>query len=76
MPKINSYLGFMRHNNSYAIRRKLILGLDSRIWDYVYVSGHFDYLTIKKEYTEEWSLRHDLLLKKIESSINYKNIRK
>ena len=63
MPKINSYLGFMRHNNSYAIRRKLILGLDSRIWDYVYVSGHFDYLTIKKEYTEEWSLRHDLLLK-------------
>jgi len=47
---INSYLGFCRQYMTYNIRRKAIKRIDDRWWKVFYVSGHFDKLTLKKEY--------------------------
>ena len=47
---VNSYLGILRHTNSYAIRRRIIGQISPRIWPYIYVKGHFDVLCLKEQY--------------------------
>lgn len=45
---INSYLGAMRHYNTYAIRRRLVGMISKNIWQYIYVKGKFYSIHIKK----------------------------
>lgn len=47
---INSYLGMMKHFNTYKIRKKCCLMIDKRWYQYMYISGHFEKITIKKAY--------------------------
>lgn len=47
---INSYLGFLRQYSSYAIRRKAVGRIGKQWWKVIYVSGHFDKLTVKRIY--------------------------
>ena len=47
---INSYLGILRHMNSYALRRKIIGMIDERMWEYIYVRGSFDVVCLKKKF--------------------------
>lgn len=46
--KVNSYLGSMIHNDTYAIRRRILT--NSTIYDKVYVGGKFEKVVIKKKY--------------------------
>lgn len=49
---LNSYFGFLKHYDSYAIRRKLA-GMISPTWYKVmYISGHFDKVVCKKKYKQ------------------------
>lgn len=41
---VNSYFGFMRHCNSYGIRRRLAKALPQWIWKSVYIQGRFLYV--------------------------------
>lgn len=47
---INSYLGFLRQCQSYGIRRKAIRRISKPWWKVVYVSGHFEKITVKRKY--------------------------
>ena len=37
---INSYLGYMKHCDSYDIRKRIILKMDLRFYRHLYVQGH------------------------------------
>lgn len=45
----NSYMGFLKYNNSYALRRRLFGSL-SYFWKFAYVSGHFDKIVLRKRF--------------------------
>lgn len=47
---INSYLGCFRHCNEYNTRRKVLQRMDSRVFKWVYIKGHYDVVAIKKKY--------------------------
>lgn len=38
---VNSYLGLMVHMDSYSFRRATLTAIPERVWDMVYVKGHF-----------------------------------
>ena len=50
LQSINSYLGILRHMNSYALRRRILSMIDDRLWQYVYVKGHHEVLCLKSRY--------------------------
>ena len=55
---INSYLGLMRHSNEYANRRKVLNMIDSRLYEYLYIKGHYEIVVLKKRYrTRELTLK-------------------
>lgn len=47
---INSYLGLMRHCNEYATRRKIINMIESSKFEYFYIKGHYESLSLKNKY--------------------------
>lgn len=47
---INSYLGCFRHCNEYNTRRKVLQQIESRVFKWVYIKGHYDIVAIKKKY--------------------------
>ena len=47
---INSYLGLLRQSNEYAKRRKILLIIDSRIYRWIYIKGHYEVVCIKNQY--------------------------
>ena len=47
---INSYLGCFRYFNEYNTRRKVLQRMDSRVFKWVYIKGHYDIVAIKKKY--------------------------
>lgn len=49
----NSYLGFMRHNASYAIRRKVLAQAAPEFWKYCTVKGRMEVVSIRRRYRKE-----------------------
>lgn len=45
---VNSYLGVMRHYDTYDIRKRLINMIKPELWEKIYVKGHYDSVHIKK----------------------------
>lgn len=45
---INSYLGLLRQSNEYGKRRKILLMIESRIYRWIYIKGHYEVVCIKK----------------------------
>ncbi len=50
---INSYLGLMKHCNSYDIRKRIMLRMDLRFYKYLYIEGHYDCVRIKYKYKRD-----------------------
>lgn len=67
---INSYLGLMRHCNSYAIRKRIMLKMDSRFYQYLYIKGRYEYVRIKQRY------KRDVINRKRLRNYNFKNFDK
>ena len=44
---VNSYLGYMRRCNSYDIRRRILLKMDSRFYRQLYIKGHYEVVCVK-----------------------------
>ena len=57
---INSYLGILRHDNEYASRRRIVGMIDARLYNYIYIKGHYESITLKKKYRTK-----TILLKRI-----------
>lgn len=49
---INSYLGCLRHANEYNTRVKVLQRLDSRVFQWIYIKGHYEVVAIKKKYKQ------------------------
>lgn len=47
---INSYLGFLRHGNTYNIRKKILRQIDIHCFEWIYIRGHYEVVAIKKKY--------------------------
>ena len=54
---INSYMGFLKHYSSYAIRRRMGNIISKDWWSVIYVSGRFLKINIRKKYKSSFSLR-------------------
>jgi len=49
LSSINSYLGIVKHCNSYKLRKKMLArNLSIYFWNYVYISGRYDKLVLRK----------------------------
>ncbi len=51
--RMNSYLGFMRHYDSYAIRRSILRQVDRDWWKYCYIGGHYEKVVLRHIYKRE-----------------------
>lgn len=58
---INSYIGFLMHHKTYAIRRKIGNMISKGWWKYIYISGHFEKLSIINMYKRQYSVRRKAL---------------
>jgi hypothetical protein len=57
---INSYLGFMKNCDSYAIRRNLMKQIDSKWWKVLYIEDHFYKVSVKKKYKSREKMKNKL----------------
>lgn len=64
---INSYLGLMRHCNSYDIRKRIMLKMDRRFYRLLYIKGRYECVRIKQKY------KRDLINRKLLRNNNSKN---
>lgn len=64
---INSYLGLMRHCNSYDIRKRIMLKMDRRFYQFLYIKGRYECVRIKQKY------KRDLINRKLLRNNNSKN---
>lgn len=55
---INSYLGLMRHCDSYDIRKRVMLKMDRRFYRELYIKGRYECVRIKRKY------RRDIIVRK------------
>lgn len=44
---VNSYLGYMRHCDSYDIRKRILLKMDRRFYRRIYIKGHYEVVCVK-----------------------------
>lgn len=49
---LNSYLGFMKHAESYNVRKRLVEEIAQMWFEYIYVSAHYYKAVIKKKYRQ------------------------
>lgn len=68
---INSYWGFLRHTNSFAIKRKYWDKVDSKLRRQMYANNHFNKICLFNKYKER-----NILLNKIKSKRHGKRIQK
>ena len=50
---INSYLGLMKHCDSYDIRKSIMLEMDLRFYQHIYIKGHYECVCIKNKYKRD-----------------------
>ena len=58
---VNSYLGFMKSNCSYSIRRNLLTELDKKWWDLIYVDADFWRIILRKKYNDREKTRQEII---------------
>lgn len=50
LSSVNSYLGMMKHYNTYKLRKKMLLkNLSAYFWNYFHISGGYSKLTLKEK---------------------------
>ena len=54
LSQINSYLGLMRHYDTFTIRKKLLASLHPDFWKHFYISDKYRLIVAKTEEWMEW----------------------
>lgn len=57
---INSYLGLMRHTNSYDIRKRIMLKMDRKFYKHLYIKGNYECVKIKRKFKRDVMVRRKL----------------
>jgi len=60
LSSVNSYLGLLRHYDSYAIRYNGLMEIEPRIFKWVYIKGHMEVVKLKKKYHPRNRIRYRL----------------
>ena len=66
---VNSYLGYMRHCDSYDIRKRVLMKLDSRFYKHLYIRGHYEVVCIKRRYK-----RRNVVARKLKDKRNFEKL--
>ena len=48
LSSMNSYLGLMKHFQTYKLRKKMLKNLSAYFWNYVYISGGYGKIVLKR----------------------------
>lgn len=56
----NSYLGLMRHTNSYDIRKRIMLKMDRKFYKHLYIKGNYECVRIKRKFKRDIMVRRKL----------------
>lgn len=51
---INSYLGLLRQYNEYGKRRKILKMIEPRVYQWIYIKGHYEIVAIKNQYKRNY----------------------
>lgn len=57
---MNSYLGLMKHTNSYDIRRRVVLMMGRRFYRHLYIKGRYESVRIKAKFKRDAIVRRKL----------------
>lgn len=57
---INSYLGLMRHTNSYDIRKRIMSKMDRKFYKHLYIKGNYECVRIKRKFKRDVIVRRKL----------------
>ncbi len=60
LPSINSYLGLLRHYDSYAIRYNGLMEIEPRLYKWIYIKGHMEVVRLKKKYHPRNRIKYKL----------------
>lgn len=60
LSSVNSYLGLLRHYDSYAIRYNGLMEIDAKLFKWVYIKGHMEVVKLKKKYHPRTRIRYRL----------------
>lgn len=69
---LNSYLGFMKHVESYNMRKKIVQEIASPWWKYIYASAHYYKIAVKKEY-RKGNVAKNMIISKYQKHKNQRN---
>lgn len=58
---INSYFGFLKHHKTYAIKRAVGGMIGKGWWRYIYISGHFEKVSVARRYRAKHVVRRKAL---------------
>lgn len=58
---MNSYFGFLKHHKAYAIKRRICNHIADGWWQYIYISGRFKKVSVKREYRELYVIRKEAM---------------
>lgn len=71
---LNSYLGFMKHVESYNMRKKIVQEIGPVWWKYIYASAHYYKVVVKKEY-RNGNVAKSMIISKYQKHKNQRNER-
>lgn len=57
MYTVNSYLGFLKHHNTYAIRRNIVNSIGKKWWKYILVKNKFYSIIEKSKYNKRKQIK-------------------
>lgn len=58
--RINSYLGFLHHTNSFNIRKKMVISLSKDWWEKLYANKGFKKMTVKRRYRNRQNIINNI----------------
>ena len=60
LSSVNSYLGLLRHYDTYAIRYNGLMEIDVRLFKWLYIQGSMEVVKLKKRYHPRNRIRYRL----------------
>lgn len=65
LASVNSYLGILRHYDSYAIRYSVLCTIKPELFKYVYIKGHMEVVKLKKKYHPRNKIKRKVYMGKL-----------
>lgn len=60
LASVNSYLGLLKHYDSYAIRYNALMAIEPKLFKWIYIKGHMEVVRLKKKYHPKNRIKYKL----------------